>query len=111
MAEDVICRAQTKRQGSRCVGRFRHYPAPLTLHSQAQLAGEFRINISFRQGTRWVTCWQRRSDEPADGAADAKLAEDAMFIRGLRIARITPKELMDELAVKEDIAIVDLRKP
>jgi membrane protein DedA with SNARE-associated domain len=33
------------------------------------------------------------------------------FIRGLRVARITPKELMDKLTAKENISIVDLRQP
>jgi membrane protein DedA with SNARE-associated domain len=33
------------------------------------------------------------------------------FLRGLRIARITPKELMDKLTAGENISIVDLRQP
>jgi hypothetical protein len=33
------------------------------------------------------------------------------FIRRLRIARITPKELMDKLTAGETISIVDLRQP
>ncbi|HWP57655.1 MAG TPA: VTT domain-containing protein [Candidatus Acidoferrales bacterium] len=33
------------------------------------------------------------------------------FLRGLRIARITPKELMAKLAAGEEISIVDLRQP
>jgi rhodanese-related sulfurtransferase len=33
------------------------------------------------------------------------------FLRRLRIARITPKELRDKLTAGENIAIVDLRQP
>ena len=40
-----------------------------------------------------------------------KFIQRRRFIRRLRIARITPKELMDKLTAKENISIVDLRQP
>ena len=40
-----------------------------------------------------------------------KFIQRRRFLRRLRIARITPKELMDKLTAKEDISIVDLRQP
>ena len=40
-----------------------------------------------------------------------KFIQRRRFIRRLRIARITPKELMDKLAAGENISIVDLRQP
>jgi len=40
-----------------------------------------------------------------------KFIQRQRFLRGLRIARITPKELMDKLTAKENISIVDLRQP
>jgi len=40
-----------------------------------------------------------------------KFIQRRRFIRRLRIARITPKELMDKLTAKEQISIVDLRQP
>ena len=40
-----------------------------------------------------------------------KFIQRQRFIRRLRVARITPKELMDKLTAKESIAIVDLRQP
>jgi membrane protein DedA with SNARE-associated domain len=40
-----------------------------------------------------------------------KFIQRRRFIRRLRIARITPKELMDKLTAKETISIVDLRQP
>jgi membrane protein DedA with SNARE-associated domain len=40
-----------------------------------------------------------------------KFIQRRRFIRRLRIARITPKELMDKLTAGEDISIVDLRQP
>jgi membrane protein DedA with SNARE-associated domain len=40
-----------------------------------------------------------------------KFIQRRRFIRGLRVARITPTELMDKLTAKEDISIVDLRQP
>ena len=40
-----------------------------------------------------------------------KFIQRRRFLRRLRIARITPKELMDKLAAKENISIVDLRQP
>ncbi|MGB7947266.1 MAG: VTT domain-containing protein [Candidatus Binatia bacterium] len=40
-----------------------------------------------------------------------KFIQRQRFIRGLRIARITPKELMDKLTAGENISIVDLRQP
>ena len=40
-----------------------------------------------------------------------KFVQRRRFLRRLRIARITPKELMDKLAAKENISIVDLRQP
>jgi membrane protein DedA with SNARE-associated domain len=40
-----------------------------------------------------------------------KFVQRRRFIRRLRIARITPKELMDKLTAGENISIVDLRHP
>ena len=40
-----------------------------------------------------------------------KFIQRRRFIRRLRIARITPKELMDKLTAQENISIVDLRQP
>ncbi|HEX2928397.1 MAG TPA: VTT domain-containing protein [Candidatus Binatia bacterium] len=40
-----------------------------------------------------------------------KFIQRRRFLRGLRIARITPKELMDKLTAGENISIVDLRQP
>jgi membrane protein DedA with SNARE-associated domain len=40
-----------------------------------------------------------------------KFIQRRRFLRGLRIARITPKELMDKLTAQENISIVDLRQP
>ena len=40
-----------------------------------------------------------------------KFIQRRRFLRRLRIARITPKELMDKLTTKENISIVDLRQP
>jgi membrane protein DedA with SNARE-associated domain len=40
-----------------------------------------------------------------------KFIQRRRFIRRLRIARITPKELMDKLTAGETISIVDLRQP
>ena len=40
-----------------------------------------------------------------------KFIQRQRFIRRLRIARITPKELMDKLTAGENISIVDLRHP
>jgi membrane protein DedA with SNARE-associated domain len=40
-----------------------------------------------------------------------KFIQRQRFIRRLRIARITPKELMDKLTAGENISIVDLRQP
>jgi membrane protein DedA with SNARE-associated domain len=40
-----------------------------------------------------------------------KFIQRRRFLRQLRIARITPKELMDKLTAKESISIVDLRQP
>ena len=40
-----------------------------------------------------------------------KFVQRRRFLRRLRIARITPKELMDKLTAKENISIVDLRQP
>jgi membrane protein DedA with SNARE-associated domain len=40
-----------------------------------------------------------------------KFIQRRRFLRRLRIARITPKELMDKLTAGENIAIVDLRQP
>jgi membrane protein DedA with SNARE-associated domain len=40
-----------------------------------------------------------------------KFIQRQRFIRGLRIARITPKELMDKVTAGENISIVDLRQP
>jgi membrane protein DedA with SNARE-associated domain len=40
-----------------------------------------------------------------------KFIQRRRFLRRLRIARITPKELMDKLTAGEDISIVDLRQP
>ena len=40
-----------------------------------------------------------------------KFIQRRRFLRQLRIARITPKELMDKLTAKENISIVDLRQP
>jgi membrane protein DedA with SNARE-associated domain len=40
-----------------------------------------------------------------------KFIQRQRFLRRLRIARITPKELMDKLAAGETISIVDLRQP
>jgi membrane protein DedA with SNARE-associated domain len=40
-----------------------------------------------------------------------KFIQRRRFLRRLRIARITPKELMDKLTAGETISIVDLRQP
>ena len=40
-----------------------------------------------------------------------KFIQRRRFLRRLRIARITPKELMDKLTAQENISIVDLRQP
>ena len=40
-----------------------------------------------------------------------KFIQRRRFLRWLRIARITPKELMDKLTAGENISIVDLRQP
>jgi membrane protein DedA with SNARE-associated domain len=40
-----------------------------------------------------------------------KFIQRRRFLRRLRIARITPKELMDKLTTGENISIVDLRQP
>ncbi|HEX7229748.1 MAG TPA: VTT domain-containing protein, partial [Candidatus Binatia bacterium] len=40
-----------------------------------------------------------------------KFIQRQRFIRRLRIARITPKELMEKLTAGENISIVDLRQP
>ena len=40
-----------------------------------------------------------------------KFIQRRRFLRRLRIARITPKELMDKLTAQEKISIVDLRQP
>jgi hypothetical protein len=40
-----------------------------------------------------------------------KFIQRRRLIRRLRIARMTPKELMDKLTAEENIFIVDLRKP
>jgi membrane protein DedA with SNARE-associated domain len=40
-----------------------------------------------------------------------KYIQRQRFLRRLRIARISPKELMDKLSAGEDISIVDLRQP
>ena len=40
-----------------------------------------------------------------------KFIQRRRFIRRLRIARITPKELMEKLTARENISIVDLRQP
>jgi membrane protein DedA with SNARE-associated domain len=40
-----------------------------------------------------------------------KYIQRQRFLRRLRIARITPKELMDKLRAGEEISIVDLRQP
>jgi len=40
-----------------------------------------------------------------------KFIQRQRFLRRLRIARITPKELMDKLTAGENISIVDLRQP
>jgi hypothetical protein len=40
-----------------------------------------------------------------------KFVQRRRFVRRLRIARITPKELMDKLTAGENISIVDLRQP
>ena len=40
-----------------------------------------------------------------------KYIQRRRFLRRLRIARISPKELMDKLSAGEDISIVDLRQP
>jgi membrane protein DedA with SNARE-associated domain len=40
-----------------------------------------------------------------------KFIQRRRFLRRLRIARITPKELMEKLTAKENISIVDLRQP
>jgi membrane protein DedA with SNARE-associated domain len=40
-----------------------------------------------------------------------KYVQRRRFLRRLRIARISPKELMEKLSAGEDIAIVDLRQP
>ncbi len=40
-----------------------------------------------------------------------KFIQRQRFLRRLRIARITPKELMDKLTARENISIVDLRQP
>jgi membrane protein DedA with SNARE-associated domain len=40
-----------------------------------------------------------------------KFIQRQRFLRGLRIARITPKELMNKINAGENISIVDLRQP
>ncbi len=40
-----------------------------------------------------------------------KFIQRRRFLRRLRIARITPKELMDKINAGENISIVDLRQP
>ncbi len=40
-----------------------------------------------------------------------KFVQRRRFLRRLRVARITPKELMDKLTAGETISIVDLRQP
>jgi rhodanese-related sulfurtransferase len=40
-----------------------------------------------------------------------KYIQRRRFLRRLRIARITPQELMDKLGAGDDISIVDLRQP
>jgi membrane protein DedA with SNARE-associated domain len=40
-----------------------------------------------------------------------KFIQRRRFLRRLRIARITPKELMEKLTAQENISIVDLRQP
>jgi membrane protein DedA with SNARE-associated domain len=40
-----------------------------------------------------------------------KYIQRRRFLRGLRIARISPKELMEKLTAGEDVLIVDLRQP
>jgi hypothetical protein len=40
-----------------------------------------------------------------------KFIQRRRFLRRLRIAHITPKELMDELTAGETISLVDLRQP
>jgi membrane protein DedA with SNARE-associated domain len=40
-----------------------------------------------------------------------KYIQRRRFLRRLRIARISPKELMDKLSAGEDVSIVDLRQP
>ena len=40
-----------------------------------------------------------------------KFIQRRRFLHRLRIARITPKELMDKLTARENISIVDLRQP
>jgi membrane protein DedA with SNARE-associated domain len=40
-----------------------------------------------------------------------KFVQRRRFLRQLRIARITPKELMDKLTAGENLSIVDLRQP
>jgi membrane protein DedA with SNARE-associated domain len=40
-----------------------------------------------------------------------KYVQRRRFLRRLRIARISPQELMDKLTAGEDIAVVDLRQP
>jgi membrane protein DedA with SNARE-associated domain len=40
-----------------------------------------------------------------------KFTQRRRFLHRLRIARITPKELMDKLTARENISIVDLRQP
>jgi membrane protein DedA with SNARE-associated domain len=40
-----------------------------------------------------------------------KFIQRQRFLRRLRIARITPRELMDKLTARENISIVDLRQP
>jgi rhodanese-related sulfurtransferase len=40
-----------------------------------------------------------------------KFIQRRRFLRRLRIARITPKELMDKFTAGEDISIVDLHQP
>ena len=40
-----------------------------------------------------------------------KFIQRQRFLRRLRIARLTPKELMDKLTAKEEVSIVDLRQP
>jgi len=40
-----------------------------------------------------------------------KFIQRQRFLRRLRIARITPQELMDKLTAGEDLSIVDLRQP